>query len=199
VQKLGVKRALSGKWFLRIAAVTWIISALSIFLIFKNIELIVHGQLYSFGLVFSPEWADPFRFYTWMLYLCITVPTAIGGVALMTSFLKEEKIPEKKIFVEQKVKVPQQVPRVAAQPTTQAPVKKVTQVTENGNAGGISCPHCNKVFTRALVMLDFRSGRNKLVSVCPYCNHVLGNTSEEKRAGNNVTVANPNERIKTQS
>jgi hypothetical protein len=31
-----------------------------------------------------------------------------------------------------------------------------------------------------LVMLDFHDGKNQLVSVCPYCNHVLGNTNEEK-------------------
>jgi hypothetical protein len=198
VQDLGIRQVLSGHWFNRIALISWLISAFSIYFLLKDIELIVHGQLYSYGLIFNAAWADPYRFYTWMIYLCLGLPMALSGVALIFSFSKESRIPEKKSVVEQKVGVPQQVPRVASQ--TQQPVRRVPQMVENGNGGGISCPHCHKVFSRALVMLDFRGGKHKLVSVCPYCNYVLGSTSEEKRTGVNLQVtgsASPDEKVKT--
>jgi hypothetical protein len=199
VQDLGIRQALGGRWFTRIAIITWLISSVSIFVLLKDIELIVHGQLYNYGLVFNAAWADPYRFYTWMIYLCLGLPMALSGIALIFSFSKESKIPEKKVMVEQRVAVPQPVPRVASQPQQQ-PVRRVPQMAENGSGGGISCPHCHKVFSRALVMLDFRGGKHKLVSVCPYCNYVLGNTSEERRADGNVQVAGsarPDEKVKT--
>jgi hypothetical protein len=199
VQNLGIRQALSGRWFIRIALISWLISAVSIFVLLKDIELIVHGQLYSYGLIFNSAWADPYRFYTWMIFLCLGVPMALSGVALIFSFSKENKVPEKKIIVTQKVAAPQPVPRVAAQ-TQQQPVRKVPPMVENGTGGGISCPHCHKVFSRALVMLDFRGGKHKLVSVCPYCNYVLGNTSEGRHADGNVqgaSSASPDEKVKT--
>jgi hypothetical protein len=200
VQELGIRQALSGRWFTRIALISWLICSVSIFVLLKDIELIVHGQLYSYGLIFNAAWADPYRLYTWIIYLCLGLPMALSGVALIFSFSKENKVPEKKIVVTQKAAAPQPVPRVVAQTQQQQPVRKVPQMVENENGGGISCPHCHKVFSRALVMLDFRGGKHKLVSVCPYCNYVLGNTSEEKRADTNVQVnssASPDEKVKT--
>jgi hypothetical protein len=194
---LGIKHALSSRWFNRIALISWIIGAVSVFVIFKNIELIVHGQLYNYGLTFSTDWASPFLFYTLLIYVCLGLPMALSGVALIFSFYREAKTPEKRPMVQQKVRMPQQAPRVAAQSPVREPPPKV--VVENGS-GGISCPHCHKVFSRALVMLDFRGGKHKLVSVCPYCNYVLGNTSEQKRADVNLQVnnsANPDEKVKT--
>jgi uncharacterized Zn-finger protein len=44
----------------------------------------------------------------------------------------------------------------------------------------ISCPNCGKFFSRPLVMLDFSGGKTRLVSICPYCNHKLGEVSEGK-------------------
>jgi hypothetical protein len=199
VQELGIRQALSGRWFTRIALISWLVCGASSFVLLKDIELIVHGQLYSYGLVFNAAWADPYRLYTWMIYLCLGLPMTLSGIALIFSFFKETKIPERNVVVSQKVAVPQPVPRAASQPQQQ-PVRRVLQVAENGSGGGISCPHCHKVFSRALVMLDFRSGKHKLVSVCPYCNYVLGNTSEEKRADSSVQVAgsaSPNEKVKT--
>jgi hypothetical protein len=199
VEDLGIRQVLSGRWFIRIALISWLVSAVSIFVLLKDIELIVHGQLYYYGLIFNAAWADPYRFYTWMIFLCLGLPMALSAVALIFSFSKENKVLEKKIVVTQKVAAPQLVPRVVTK-TPQQPVRKVSPMAENGNGSGISCPHCHKVFSRALVMLDFRGGNHKLVSVCPYCNHVLGKPSEEKRDYSNVHVAssaNPDQKVKT--
>ena len=43
----------------------------------------------------------------------------------------------------------------------------------------ISCPRCKKVFNRPLVMLDFSSGKTRLVNICPYCSHTLGEAEKK--------------------
>jgi hypothetical protein len=179
---MGLKRGLTGRWFSRVALVVWIISAVALLFVFKQMELIVHGQLYYYGLRFSPDWADPYRLYTWLIYLFLGLPAALSGVALAASFAKvTEKVPEKKIAVEQPVAKPPQ------------PVAREERKTWQSNSVmGISCPHCNKVFSRALAMLDFRSGKPKIVSVCPYCNYVLGSNKEQN---DDTQVGNIDEKL----
>ena len=177
---MGLQSMLTGKWFTRLVLVSWMICAVSILVVFKNMELIVHGQLYYYGLIFSPEWADSYRFFTWLIFLFLGLPMVLSGIALVSSFLKVEKIPKRENIIQQKVGPPQGVVKVESpQIVKKAPVK-----VDTGTGVGISCPKCKKVFGRALVMLDFRGGSNRMVRVCPYCNHVLGYTSEEKSTDN---------------
>ena len=175
---MGLKDILKDNWFTRIVMITWIICAVSVIALFKNMELIVHGQLYSYGLIFSPDWADPYRIYTWLIYACLGLPMALTVVALASSFLKFEKVSEKKSVVPQRP--PQETVNVEHQQATSKAPKKAENSKGGVNGSRISCPHCKKVFRRALVMLDCRSGKNQLVSVCPYCNIVLGNMGDKK-------------------
>lgn len=199
---MSLKSMLTGKWFTRIVLVSWIICAAAILVVFKNMELIVHGQLYDFGLVFSPEWADAYSVFSWMIFICAGVPMALGGIALASSFLNVEEIPEARI-VPQKAGPPRgvtktgpQKPRPTQQPRqVQQPVREPVTRADIGNCVGMSCPECKKVFGRALVMLDFRSGSNRMVSVCPYCNHVLGYTKDEKSKDNGYYVASPDKKV----
>ena len=182
---------LTGKWFTRLVLVSCIVCSVSIYFVFKNMEFIVHGQLYHFGLVFSPEWADGYRVFTWLIFVCVSVPTALSSLVLASSFLNVAKMSEAEHIVPQKagpargvtkvgyIKSQQHRP-VQQSRQVQEPARKTIGRVDNGNCLGMSCPECKKVFGRALVMLDFRSGSNRMVSVCPYCNHVLGYTGEEK-------------------
>ena len=185
---MGLKCMLRGKWFTRLVIISWIICAVSILVVFKNMELLVHGQLYYYGLVFSPDWADPYRILTWLIYLCLGLPLATSGLALVSSFLKVEEAPKKENIVPQRIGPPRGVVKAGAPQIA----KEVPRRVEDGNGvsdvGGISCPNCKRVFGRALIMLDFRDGKNRLVSACPYCNYVLGHTSEEKAANENFHV-----------
>jgi len=45
----------------------------------------------------------------------------------------------------------------------------------------ISCPNCGKVFNRPLIILDFNSGKARLVNVCPYCSHILTETEDSEK------------------
>lgn len=58
----------------------------------------------------------------------------------------------------------------------------------------ISCPNCKRVFGKPLVMLDFSGGKTRLVNVCPYCNHVLGD-ADEKESDSDVGVVDLNKRV----
>ena len=185
---MGLKRMLSGKWFTRLVLISWIICAVSILLVFKNMELIVHGQLYYYGLVFSPDWADAYRIFTWVIFLCLGLPMALSGLALVSSFLKVEKVPKRENIVPQRVGPPRGVTKVESRQIVKEVPRRVENSIGAGNNSGISCPHCKKVFGKALVMLDFRGGKNRMVSVCPYCNNVLGYTSEEKAANESFHV-----------
>ena len=176
MEDMKLQHMLRSKWFIRSVMACWIVCAVSIFIVFKNMELIVHGQLYSYGLIFSSDWADPYRLFTWLIFIFLGLPSALSCLALAGTFLKVKKIPEKKIMVPQKLKQVPAAAKVESQPVVRGAPKQV----ENDSDGAISCPYCNKLFGRALVMLDFHDGKNQLVSVCPYCNHVLGNTNEEK-------------------
>jgi hypothetical protein len=176
---MGLKRMLCSNWYIRIVLISWIISAVSIYILFKNMELIVHGQLYYYGLVLSPDWADPYRIYTWLIYVSLGVPVVLSGPALVSSFLKIKKTPEKEVRTTQP-SLSQGIGKMESKKIVKNVPKKVENGNGNGNGCGISCPRCKKVFGKALVMLDFHGGKNQLVSVCPYCNYILGNPRDEK-------------------
>jgi hypothetical protein len=191
---MGLERMLGGKWFTRLVMISWIVCAVSILVVFKNMEVVVHGQLYYYGLVFSPDWADAYRIFTWLIYLCLFLPMALSGIALVSSFLNVEKAPKREKVVPQRVGPSRGVAKVESRQI----VKEVPRRVGKGNGAvnsGISCPNCKKVFGKALVMLDFRGGRNRMVSVCPYCNYVLGYTSEEKAANESFHVATPDKKV----
>ena len=191
VENMSLKDMFTGKWFIRLVMISWIICAVSVLVVFKNMEFIVHGQLYSYGLVFSPDWADAYRLLTWLIFVCLGVPIALSGLALASSFLIVEEVPKKENITPRKIGPPRGVVKVESPQI----VKEVPKKVENGNCSGISCPNCNRVFGRALVMLDFRGGKNQMVSVCPYCNHVLGHKGEEKAATESINVGTFDEEI----
>jgi hypothetical protein len=203
VENMSLKSMLTSKWFTRIVLVSWIVCAASILVVFKNMELIVHGQLYDYGLVFSPAWADGYRVLTWMIFVCAGVPMALSGIALASSFLHVEELPERENVVPRKAGPPRGITTAnspQARPTQQTrevqqPVREQVRRVDNGNCVGISCPECKKVFGKALVMLDFRSGSNRMVSVCPYCNAVLGYTSEEQSKNESFYVESHDKKI----
>ena len=188
---MGLKRLLSGKWFTRLVLTSWIMCAVAIFVVFKNMELIVHGQLYYYGLVFSPEWADGFRVFTWLVFLFLGLPMALSGLALVSSFFKVGQAPKRENVVPKRVGPPRGVIKVESPPIAREVPRRVETGNGISNGNGTSCPNCKKSFSRALIMLDFRGGKNRMVNVCPYCNSFLGYTTEEKVANESYHVATP--------
>ncbi len=148
---------------MRLAIVVSIASStISAYLLLK-LNGIVHGQLYNFGLNFSMLWASPYWDTERLLYACMVIPSVLGGLTLVHSFLGKKKKP-----------VPV-AKRVEAKPVASpAPVA----IAHVDNSMVITCPKCKKVFGRPLNMLDFSRGQAQLVNVCPYCNYILGSASD---------------------
>jgi uncharacterized Zn-finger protein len=159
---MGFRNWFEGSIFMRLILVTWIIS--SIFMIFLLVEVdsIVHGDLYNYGLQFSNSWAINYWAYYRLMYLCLAVPAVWSAVALVGSLLKGRETNGKPVPT-----------RVEPKPVN----GKVQTVKDNSML--ISCPKCKRVFGKPLSMLDFSSGKTRLVNVCPYCNTVLGDADEE--------------------
>ena len=66
-----------------------------------------------------------------------------------------------------------------------------------GNSMLISCPSCKRTFSKPLVILDFGSGKAKLVNVCPYCNARLGDAGgNEGEKDVETRVLGPDEKVK---
>ena len=165
--------------------------AVAVFVVFKNMELIVHGQLYYYGLIFSPEWADGYRVFTWLTFLFLGLPMALSGLALVSSFFKVGQTPKKENIVPQRAGPPRGVIKVESHPVAKEVPRRVETGNGISNGNGTSCPNCKKSFGRALIMLDFRGGKNRMVNVCPYCNSFLGYTTEEKVANESYHVVTP--------
>jgi hypothetical protein len=171
---MSLKRMLKGNWFMRLALVSSIVSGVAIFIIFKNMENIVHGQLYYYGLHFSPDWADPYRSYTWLIYVSLGLPMSLSGIALASNFLNVEKVIAKKNADTQKQR--SQPMAVKEQPKQIQLRRPEVNKRKNENV----CPQCGKVFEKALIMLDSHEGKNQLISICPHCQHVLGQANGAK-------------------
>ena len=184
VLNMGLKR------FDRIVLVVWLISAVVIIFLLNNIDSIVHFDLYNYGLQMSTDWANPYWTYLRLSYVLLGVSMALSGIALVSSFLNVGKVTVERNVAPQRLRPPVQV---AERQPQQMELKR----TEANNSNSeIACLQCGRVFGRALVMLDFHGGKNQLVSVCPYCSHVLGQANDAKCKNEDFYVATDHEKAR---
>jgi uncharacterized Zn-finger protein len=88
VPKLNLKAALNNSKFKLLILLVSITCAATGYFLLTRIDVIVHGQLYNFGLIFSPEWADSYRVYMWLIYACMVTPVVLSGVGLVFGLIK---------------------------------------------------------------------------------------------------------------
>lgn len=152
-----------------------------------QVGLVVHGSLYDYGLWFSYEWAIPYWMFERAVYGLLVATAGVNvfsmGYVVLAKKVKERKPPSvqlKPSATREFRAVEKEKPR--EERTTQ--LLKPTQVVDDGvkiAALPMVCNKCGKVFTQPLCMFDFKSGKPRLVNVCPYCNAVLavsGNSKE---------------------
>ena len=202
-------------WLSYIVLGVWIINAVLILFLMTRIDSIVHGQLYGYGLQFSHNWADPYWASVNLIYVFMSVPIALSTIVLGIVFVRNKKFKgkhigklsirrQKVVVEEQKLKeekatVAEEVPVVSTPHEPEEPeplvapyepkMEVINEVEAKENNGLlISCPRCKKVFNRPLVMLDFSSGKTRLVNICPYCSHTLGEASDQKKDDENADV-----------
>jgi len=175
VQYMGFRDLLEKFVFTRFVLVLWLVSSVFILFLLSEIDNIVHGELYNYGLQFSFVWASPYWAFVRLVYVCLAIPSVLSVVMLVFSFVK--KGDDKPVSKRAESK-----PRNA----------KVQPLKENHMV--ISCPSCKRVFSKPLVMLDFSSGKTKLVNVCPYCNTILG-SAEEKDSDSEIAIADLDKKV----
>ena len=169
--------ALENTHFFRLILVFWFASSFFTVFLLGRIDWIVHDQLYDYGLQFSPAWANPYWFSLRLIYVCMAIPSFLSAITLGIDFWK--KLSNRKTSP-------------AAKP------RKVKLQPLRDNSMIISCPSCEKAFSKPLVMLDFTTGRPKLVNVCPYCNAKLGEKTREETEIE-TRVLTPDEEVKATS
>lgn len=123
----------------------WTASYITMFFLLLQMDSIVHNTLYDYGLQFSYNWANPYWGLLRLLFLWMTVPLAVTVSIIAYSYWTGRGLPSEK---------------------TRIPKKADSMMM-------ITCGSCGKVFARPLCMLDFSSGRARMVNVCPYCNKKL--------------------------
>ena len=170
---------LDNKWLVRILLVSWIISAVLVIYMVNNLDLIVHGTLYNFGLQFSNLWADSYWLYLSLIYVSLGATSGIAFFTMMVGFYRSRPVITETVNVPEKIEKPK-ISKLRLKERKQVPKARVA----NGNLANmiISCPNCKKVFGRPMVMLNFEGGKTRLVNVCPYCNHGLDQANDDNKS-----------------
>ena len=163
--------------FIRLVLIFWFVSSFIIMLLLGQLDWLVHNELYDFGLEFSAVWAQPYWATVRLIHLWLVSPSVLGAIALGFDFWKQRNGKER-------------VSRSVGKPAG----GKVQPL--KGNSMVISCPSCKKTFGKPLVVLDFGSGKAKLVNVCPYCNAKLGVANGEDEKDFESVVLGPDEKVK---
>jgi hypothetical protein len=134
----------------------WIASAAFGIYLLTRFDMLVHGQLYNFGLQFDHAWADSYYFYTQLMYIALGVPIALSVFSIAIGFKRgTDKASEPAPKLKPKLTQPQPQPVVCEERKA-----KINEVNNGNNSMVISCPSCKKVFSRPLVMLNFEGGKN---------------------------------------
>jgi uncharacterized Zn-finger protein len=171
----------------------WIASAAFGIYLLTRFDTLVHGQLYNFGLRFDQAWASSYYSYMQLMYIALGVPIALSVFSIAIGFKREtDKAPEPAPKLKPKLTQPQPQPRPVVCEERKV---KVKEVNNSNNSMVISCPSCKKVFGRPLVMLNFEGGKTRLVNVCPYCNHVLGNAENEQTPKSDFQIADEDKKL----
>ena len=213
VMAMGSKTSDDLGWLGYLILGVWIINGLLVAFLLTRIDSIVNGQLYGYGLQYNREWAEPYLTSLNLIYVFMGVPIALSSIVLALALrmrkqrlgylIRRKTKPEMEVFVEvpetkvdgeaekEQTLATQERISVTEEPCVEqkqqetlpaeAAVEKHEATTDNALI--ISCPSCGKFFSRPLIMLDFSGGKTRLVNICPFCNHVLGEAFDEKKDG----------------
>ncbi len=178
VQHLNIQGWFENSLLLKLLLIMWMVSAILVMFLLGQIDSIVHGDLYGYGLEFSIDWAGPYWAYANLIYVFLIFPMIVGGgILLIGSLIKYTGYDTET--------------RVSARREVKRPKVKTEALKQNNIA--ISCPQCKKVFGKPLNMLDFSGGKPRLANVCPYCNHIL--PDKDEKDSKDVRLADMDEEV----
>ena len=171
-----MKFQLNPKFLLLIYA-TGAALAIGAVLLLLQLDGVVNVSLYNYDLRFDPEWATP---YWTFMRLALGLLACIAGLSLFSTLY----IILCGRFAVPRVKSTAQPAKPEAKaPQREVEIEKKPPEGQNGVevvAIPMVCSKCGKVFTQPLCMFDFKSGKPRLVNVCPYCNTILAVSGNSK-------------------
>jgi uncharacterized Zn-finger protein len=136
-----------------------------------QVDVIVHHTLYDFSLVFDYEWAIPYWTFERLSLALIGGMGAVNCLSIIYVFMSRRAVPEPE----------------ADTASRDRAFSRQREKPSQGEDDGVEvvalpmvCNKCGKVFSQPLCMFDFKSGKPRLVNVCPYCNAVLAVTGNSK-------------------
>ncbi len=152
-----------------------------------QVDTLIHNTLYDYGLQFNPEWAVPYWTFE---RLALGLLGGIGGLSILSAIylaLSNRTPPStrapparQRLETIQPQEETQKRAREQLAQRKRAPEREVDEDGIEIAALPLVCNKCGKVFTQPLCMFDFKSGKPRLVNVCPYCNAVLAVSGNSK-------------------
>ena len=91
MQKLSLKSALCNSEFKQLVFLICIVCAVIVYFLLTRIDLVVHEELYDFGLIFSTQWVDPYRALMWSIYACLVASVVLSGTGLVFDLLTKKQ------------------------------------------------------------------------------------------------------------
>jgi len=149
--------------------------AIAVAMLIFEVDGIVNVSLYNYGLQFNYEWATPY----WT-FLRLAVGLA-GCIACINGFTIAYVILTCRALPTLKAVTPRLQPTLKALPKLEKEKRPAEEEADVQIATiPMVCNKCGKVFTQPLCMFDFKSGKPRLVNVCPYCNAILAVAGNSK-------------------
>lgn len=172
------------------------------------VDQLLQGTLFSYGLVFSYDWANPYWTLlrvTWALLAISAAAITINTISIIRSISKEK---QQSVEVQPTRRVEEDIrptfkTKKDTEPATNAPelrssqkvAPKPTSTTApapppshaSPEARLFKCTHCGKAFTQPLRMLNFQVDPPRIMNVCPFCNETMpaGPTAKESEQTEN--------------
>jgi len=155
--------------------------AIGTVLLFYQVDEVVNVLLYNYGLRFDYEWATPYWTFLRLAFGLLGCIVGLNIFSVVYLILSRQTLPPVK-----SVRPPAKS-EIKTQRKEEREVEKEQMRTIKKEENGIEiaalpmvCNKCGKVFTQPLCMFDFKSGKPRLVNVCPYCNAVLAVSGNSK-------------------
>ena len=168
-----LKLKLSPELLLLLNAAGIVLTAAAVTVLLQ-VDGLVHGLLYSYGLEFNYEWATPY----WTFFrLSLGLLCGVAGISFFSMLyvvLGRRSLRSQLLITEpSRPALETQPAKVEREKEKKKPEKETADDGVEIVAIPMACNKCGKVFTQPLCMFDFRSGKPRLVNVCPYCNALL--------------------------
>ena len=71
-----------GKTLLALIVIAAVFNVISVYLLF-SLDHLIHGDLYAYGLQFSPEWAETYYFHFWLAMGSVIAALALWGFSIL--------------------------------------------------------------------------------------------------------------------